>query len=111
MSLVKFKGKIISKEIKHLPTGLPVLKVLFKEEIDTTSPLMINTEVNYYEVLAYGKKTCLEYWNGWNDKLPDPVCEVVAKLTGRVKENKDGTKYYNLTLIHKSIKYNYEQRD
>lgn len=88
-----------------------MLKVVFEELIDTSSPLMLNTEKNYYEVLAYGKKTCLEYWNGWNENLPDPVCEVTAKLTGRVKKYQDDKEYYNLTLIHKSIKYIYEQRD
>jgi len=87
------------------------MKVLFKEELDTSYPIFENKIPNYYEVMVYGKSTILTYWNGYNDKLPDPVCEVLANLTGRVKVNPTGAEYNNLTLIHKSIKFIYEQRD
>lgn len=84
-----------------------MMKVVFKEIVDTSSTLFQNSIPNYYEVLVFGKKTLLEYWNGWHDKLPDPVCEVTANLTGRMKVSGEKD-YNNLTLIHKSIKYIYE---
>ena len=111
MSIIKFQGKIIKKQIKTLPSGLTIMIVLFKEELDLSTPMFKNTIPNYYEVMVYGKSTILEYWNGHNDKLPDAVCEVLANLTGRVKVNPTGAEYNNLTLIHKSIKFIYEQRD
>lgn len=111
MSIIKFQGKIIKKQISTLPNGLTIMKVLFKEELDQSTPIFKNTIPNYYEVMIYGKSTILEYWNGYNDKLPEPVCEVKANLTGRVKVDVKGKEYNNLTLIHKSIKFIYEQRN
>ena len=111
MSIIKFQGKIIKKQIKTLPSGLTIMKVLFKEELDMSTAMFKNTIPNYYEVMVYGKSTILQYWNGYNASLPDPVCEVLANLTGRVKVNPTGAEYNNLTLIHKSIKFIYEQRD
>lgn len=107
MSLVKFKGKLITKEMDELPSGVIMMKVLFKEINDNTK---INTEDNYYEVLVYGREIH-NYFLGWDNNRPDPICEVTANLTGRIKVNKTGKQYNNLTLIHKNIKYIYEQRN
>lgn len=109
MSILKFKGKIIKNEVQTLNNDLTIMKVLFKEELDTCNPILKNTVANYYQVMVYGKNTILEYWKGYNDRLPDPVCEVCANLTGRIKVDTKGQEYYNLTLIHKSIKFIYEQ--
>jgi len=111
MSIIKFQGKIIKRQIETLPNGLKVMKVLFKEELDTSSPIFENKIPNYYQVMVYGKSTILDYWTGHNPDLPPPVCEVRANLTGRIKVSVTGTEYNNLTLIHKSIKFIYEQRN
>ena len=94
-----------------MKNGVPMMKVLFKEIIDTSSPMFQNNQANFYQVLVFGKITCLDYWNGWDKNLPDPICEIEATLTGRQKITTQGKEYNNLTLIHKSIKYIYEQRD
>ena len=111
MSTVKFLGKIIKSQVSTMSNGLTVMKVLFKEELDTSTPIFKNTIPNYYQVMVYGKSTILEYWNGYNDKLPEPICEVKANLTGRIKVDSKQAEYNNLTLIHKSIKFIYDQRD
>lgn len=85
------------------------MKVLFKE-IEEANTDIKNSEANYYEVLVYGREIH-NYFTGWNENLPDPICQVSVKLTGRIKVHKSGTEYNNLTLVHKSIKYIYEQRD
>lgn len=82
------------------------MKVLFKEELQPSS---FQQQIpNYYEVIVYGNKEILNYFDGWDDKRPDPICEVTAKLIGKIKNHQD-KEYNNLTLTHKSIKYIYER--
>jgi hypothetical protein len=87
-----------------MPSGIQVMKVLF--QINGSS---IQSVTNYYEVMVYGKTEILNYWNGYDDRRPDPICEVAAVLNGRTKVMKDGKQFNNLTLTHKSIKFIYEQ--
>jgi hypothetical protein len=86
------------------------MKVLYQEIIN---PTIFNSTAlpNFYEVMLYGDKEILNYWNGYNNKLPEPICEVEAKVTGRIKVDSKQREYNNLTLIHKSIKFIYEQRN
>jgi hypothetical protein len=83
------------------------MKVLF-QEVPIKNNFATTALPNYYEVLLFGEKEIVNYWNGYDNKKPDPVCEVEAKLTGRIKVDVKGREYNNLTLIHKSIKFIYE---
>ena len=94
--------------IDQLATGLQVMKVTFKEVLPV-SAFVTAALPNYYEVLIYGKNDISNYWNGYDNKRPTPLCEVEAKLIGRLKVGANNKNYNNLTLVHKSIKFNYEQ--
>lgn len=69
---------------------------------------MYNTVTNYYEVFVYGQKEIVNFWNGIDNRKPAPICEVEAKLVGRLKISKEGKEYNNLTLVFKKINFIYE---
>ena len=91
-----------------MPSGLQVMKVTFKEVLPDSN-FVTAALPNYYEVLIYGKNDIANYWNDYDSRRPAPVCEVEAKLVGRLKVGSNNKNYNNLTLVHKSIKFNYEQ--
>ena len=86
------------------------MKVTFKEVLPV-SAFVTAALPNYYEVLIYGKNDISNYWNGYDNERPAPLCEVEAKLVGRLKVGASNKNYNNLTLVHKSIKFNYEQNN
>jgi hypothetical protein len=91
-----------------MPSGLQVMKVTFKEVLPA-STFATAALPNYYEVLIYGKNDIANYWNGYDSRRPAPICTVEAKLVGRLKTGSNNKNYNNLTLVHKTINFNYEQ--
>jgi hypothetical protein len=61
---------------------------------------------NIFDVFIYGNDI-LKVWQQHNDKLPTPTVNIDAQLVGRLKYDKAGTPYNNITLRLINIKFNY----
>lgn len=96
----------MKQSIEQLPNKVQVMKILFEE---TKTDNVYTSAINYYEVFVYGKDEISNFWNGIDNKRPAPICEVEAKLIGRLKISKDNKEYNNLTLVFKKINFIYEQ--
>jgi hypothetical protein len=85
---------------------MKIMKILFelKDSHGNNS-----TSVNYYEVMVMGNKAIVNFYNGYDSKRPEPLCEVVATLTGKLKIDKNNKQFNNLTLVHKTVKFIYDR--
>lgn len=106
MCIIKFRGKIQKQSFVELPNKVQVLKILFKEILPEA--YAVNMEPNYYEVFIYGKKEILNFWEDYDNKRPEPIVELEAKLNGRLKIGSNQKEYNNLTLSFKNKKFIYE---
>lgn len=94
--------------IIELPSKMKIMKVLYK--LDNLNGLNRPASLpNHYEVMVMGAKEIESFYDGYDNRLPEPVVEVVANLVGKIKVDKNNKEYNNLTLIHKSAKFIYER--
>lgn len=68
-----------------------------------------NEAANIYHVFIYGEKEIAAAWSTYRDNWPPPgTVTVLAALKGRLKIDKAGNHYNNITLELKKITFNYE---
>ena len=61
---------------------------------------------NIFDVFIYGNDI-LKVWQDHNDNLPTPTVNIETQVIGRLKYDKAGAAYNNITLRLLTIKFNY----
>lgn len=96
---------ILKTAIINLPS-MKIMKVLFELKDSHGNK---STTAQHYDVMVMGDKAINSFFNGYDNKRPEPLCEVVAALSGKLKIDKNNKQFNNLTLLHKSVKFIYDK--
>jgi len=92
---------------EQMNTGQTYQRIRIKEITPPDRLGRLNTLVNYLDCFIYGKKEIAEAWSGYRDNLPAPPVTVTVKIIGRLKTDKNGKEFNNITLRLINITFHY----
>jgi len=107
---IKLTGTLLKvSKVEELPNSKRKFQKLTLQVNPVADSLgRITGAINFYDIFIFGEAEILEVWSMYNDKLPDPVVTVLASLSGKMKVDKKGVEYNNITIRANKIIFNYD---